>query len=224
MSVDYDRRLVVFDFMELVGRQRHPALDLAIIAAQSLPSADAYEQTLLKLICHEQVDEDSWTLLPTKMDLACFLRLLHLRLQMTSEPEKRQGLKRRISLLLEGLDAKTIEIWLAYLPELHTRVEVTAQMNLQECTVTYHSRRVSFGRKPTSFQLLHRLARSERLSLDEVAAELWQIQMDAATYDRIRILVARLNGTLSDLLGEARVLRFDHEGVRLDRVRIQIVG
>ena len=222
----FDRKLFLFDYLESLILAGHaPVAELLSSLSQSSGSFDVYEQMMFDLFSGQAIELEHLNSKSSQLSPAGYLRCLGLSLRLTTEGPLRDELRNRFVLLIDGLSPASQSYWKSYLldPTANDRIEILLFEKL--FVLEYSNQKISFQKKKNSVLLLKALSESSiPLGIEQVVHVLWGETYGLSHYDRVRMIVSRLNKNLLGLCGRERCIEFENHKLSLfPGIRIRVL-
>lgn len=217
-AYEFDRRLVVFDFIEGSLTQDLSLQKEAFEMAESFDRLSPYDAFLLKLVKDPSESTsrlDELVDLAPQLSWASYLRLLCLTANRENGPAAKVELHRKIQLLIRGLDPRSQQLWNLRLKQALQSPELRVEFSTQSRSLLIQGKSIDLSKKKIGLQLLEALQSRSPLSVDEAIHLLWQSSFSPEHYHRLRMGIHRLNTLVNEITGLGKIVEVDSQFVRL---------
>lgn len=211
-----DARLVYFDFLEECLSRKAYELALAVFKEyfpRIRPELD-FEKWLERIVsqnCNnlelQEVSDLSGRITP-----ASFFRILQLLAIQYSGSVLGTELGRKLQILVAAQTNESENLWRRRL-KVDKQSPAVLHVKRASGLVICNRTELSLAKKPISIQLLEECAKGSSLDLHDLVTRLWGGDFNSSYYDRVRMLVRRLNRSLAPLTGLSETIRFAGKAV-----------
>lgn len=239
-----DKQLVFYDFLAqaIMETRTVPLVERPLFFKQG--NFDAFETEIDRLVfsSNRATSAVYLTSISNKFSLANYLRLLCTVIVLRShhaatvdieqskankQPGRLQGdgpfdaalileLKKKMRLLFAGLAADSQVIWKNRVKHLFDHDRLVLKLDSLNGELHYLHQKVFLGKKKHMLALLELFLASDAIELEACVTTIWQCQKYNASYfDRLRIMVQRLNRLLFDLTTESKLIQVTKQTVVL---------
>ncbi|MFV3409858.1 hypothetical protein ACNH6C_14710 [Bdellovibrio bacteriovorus] len=195
---DMDKRLLARDFLEISILSNQTA-DTDIQAAIDLLQAGElldYDQALLSLFTGKPETNQDNLSLTTMMKI----RLLILQIKSSRSEVESFELKKKYNYLVKGLSQASQSLFQRIEPQVEIRTKIQAILHPKTRQIHFLSSEPIVLTKMQA-KLLGLFSSNDELDLDLISQEVWQTTSDEGTYDRLRMMIYKLNKTFHNILG-----------------------
>lgn len=222
-----DQRLFLFDFLELsllhkVAINDEEKSKLAIIRRQN-----QYESLISTLTMgNRPSDFDPFDyLIAQRVSPAAYIRMLALCEGANLQTSCNIELRKQLLLLLDGFSPDSRRIWRAYLGlKMRPEQQSHSVFLLEDDGITFNTNKVSYSPNSNAMKFMRLMVGKLKVSENEIASSVFDVNPNLDHYDRIRMFISRLNRDLSKLNGvEKNILYFDRKAALAPCVKIGLI-
>ncbi len=224
-----DKRLLIADFVAeslirgqvLLPEIRQAALDLLV-------DGDAFEREIGVMLDSNQTAASNLERLQmaaAEMSWACYLRLITLHHQMTTEERCREELANKLSVLLSTLSPTSRFFWMKRVQAKVFADQMSLKFHPEQRWVKFQGKMLDLSKKRTLCAVFNLISAQKRMDVDSLIRHLWQADFSPEHLHRLRMAVHRLNQLLFDLSAIPRVIEMSADQVSVkSSIDIEAVG